>query len=177
MPVRDVEWYGRPRHGLRVLANRGANGIDGVLSTALGVALAAPGVPLSPCSGTWPSCTTPARCSVPAVGGSRCTVVVVDNDGGGIFSFLPQASAVAPGPSSGCGALRTGSTWPRWQRPTASPPSGWRQAERLGPAVARAVAAGGVRAVVVRTDRAANVAVHDELHAAVAEAVEAAGLG
>ncbi|MEL7210206.1 MAG: 2-succinyl-5-enolpyruvyl-6-hydroxy-3-cyclohexene-1-carboxylic-acid synthase, partial [Actinomycetota bacterium] len=40
MPVRDVEWYGPNRDDIAVFANRGANGIDGVVSTAIGVATA-----------------------------------------------------------------------------------------------------------------------------------------
>ncbi|MFM8713897.1 MAG: 2-succinyl-5-enolpyruvyl-6-hydroxy-3-cyclohexene-1-carboxylic-acid synthase, partial [Actinomycetota bacterium] len=40
MPIRDVEWYGATSSHVRVLANRGANGIDGVVSTAVGAALA-----------------------------------------------------------------------------------------------------------------------------------------
>jgi 2-succinyl-5-enolpyruvyl-6-hydroxy-3-cyclohexene-1-carboxylate synthase len=96
MPVRDVETFGAPRaHPPRVLANRGANGIDGVVSTALGVAAGSP----------------PGRATVALVGDlaflhdvsslvrpgedtAPCTVVVADNGGGGIFSFLPQATAL-----------------------------------------------------------------------------------
>jgi 2-succinyl-5-enolpyruvyl-6-hydroxy-3-cyclohexene-1-carboxylate synthase len=97
MPIRDLEWYAAPQPSPpRVLANRGANGIDGVVSTALGVAAGSPA-----------SCSTIALMGDLAflhdVSGlvnldleARCTFVVVDNGGGGIFSFLPQAGALEP---------------------------------------------------------------------------------
>jgi len=90
MPIRDLEWYAPATDNPpRVLANRGANGIDGVVSTALGVAS----------SGTSPVAALVGDLAffhdlsawvgtLPRDPG--LTVVVVDNDGGGIFSFLPQ---------------------------------------------------------------------------------------
>lgn len=93
MPVRDVEWYGAARDDITVLANRGANGIDGVTSTAIGVALT--GQPTTLLIGdvaflhdTNALITLRHR----TVGGRPLdlTIVVIDNDGGGIFSFLPQ---------------------------------------------------------------------------------------
>jgi 2-succinyl-5-enolpyruvyl-6-hydroxy-3-cyclohexene-1-carboxylate synthase len=91
MPVRDVEWWGSPRR-TRVFANRGANGIDGVVSTALGVAAGARAVALvgdltmlHDVSGLVDGLGT---------AGGTCVLVVADNQGGGIFSFLPQATTL-----------------------------------------------------------------------------------
>jgi 2-succinyl-5-enolpyruvyl-6-hydroxy-3-cyclohexene-1-carboxylate synthase len=91
MPVRDVEWWGSPRR-THVLANRGVNGIDGVVSTALGVAAGARAVALvgdltmlHDVSGLVDGLGT---------AGGTCVLVVADNQGGGIFSFLPQATTL-----------------------------------------------------------------------------------
>ena len=93
MPIRDVEWFGTVTPGVTVHSNRGANGIDGVVSTAVGVALAskAPVVLLigdvaaiHDNNGFWGL----ARRNI------NLTVVVTNNDGGSIFSFLPQATGV-----------------------------------------------------------------------------------
>lgn len=176
MPVRDVEWYGAPRRGVRVLANRGANGIDGVVSTAVGVALAARGTGAATAVLVGDVALlhdTNALLGV-ALRGIDLTIVVVDNDGGGIFSFLPQAGALDPGRFETLFGTPHGVDL----RVLAAAhglmtvePAG---AAEIGDAVGASVAAGGVRLVRVATDRTANVAVHDEIHAAVADALDRA---
>jgi 2-succinyl-5-enolpyruvyl-6-hydroxy-3-cyclohexene-1-carboxylate synthase len=93
MPIRDVEWFAAPRTGLRVHANRGANGIDGVVSTAVGIALATR-QPTTLLIGDI-ALLHDVNGLIGLV--SReidLRIVVIDNNGGGIFSFLPQAQTL-----------------------------------------------------------------------------------
>ena len=91
MPIRDLDGYGLPRESeLRVFANRGASGIDGVVSTAFGVAS---------------QLHEPTLCVIGDVAffhdqngllwsreaDAAVVFVVIDNDGGGIFHMLPIA--------------------------------------------------------------------------------------
>lgn len=172
MPVRDVEWWARPRSGIRVLANRGANGIDGVLSMAIGVALgsAQPTVALVG--------DLAYLYDVGALLWARdrpidLTVVVVDNDGGGIFSFLPQATALEATVFERFWGTPHGTGVDLLAIAAAYGIEGRRAV--CGDDVVAALGGGrGVRVVVVPTDRSGNVAVHQRLQAAVADAVRAA---
>jgi 2-succinyl-5-enolpyruvyl-6-hydroxy-3-cyclohexene-1-carboxylate synthase len=91
MPVRDVEWW-TPARAAPTYSNRGVNGIDGVVSTTLGVATDSRAI------GLVGDITMLHDVSALVDGfGDRdgtCALVVVDNHGGGIFSFLAQRSAV-----------------------------------------------------------------------------------
>ncbi|WP_415381794.1 2-succinyl-5-enolpyruvyl-6-hydroxy-3-cyclohexene-1-carboxylic-acid synthase [Halosimplex sp. TS25] len=96
MPVRDCDRFGRPRPAdLTVLANRGASGIDGITSSALGAGSAADD-PLVLVTGDLAyyhdmnGLLSIARCGVDA------TIVLVNNDGGGIFHVLPIESFDPP---------------------------------------------------------------------------------
>jgi len=91
MPVRDVEWWGTTRRS-ETYSNRGVNGIDGVVSTILGVGSG------SRVLGLIGDLTMLHDVSGLMDGfgeaGGAGVLVVVDNHGGGIFSFLPQAGAL-----------------------------------------------------------------------------------
>jgi 2-succinyl-5-enolpyruvyl-6-hydroxy-3-cyclohexene-1-carboxylate synthase len=95
MPVRDLEWFGKPRGDITVHANRGANGIDGVIATAIGVAIGS-GAPTTVFLGDVAFCHDLSSLVALRSRQLDLTIVVTDNDGGAIFSFLPQASAMLP---------------------------------------------------------------------------------
>ena len=91
MPVRDVTSYWPPdAPSRRVLVNRGANGIDGVVSSALGACLAL-GEPMAALVGDVALLHDIGGLLAASRSEADLTVVVPNNDGGGIFSLLPVA--------------------------------------------------------------------------------------
>jgi 2-succinyl-5-enolpyruvyl-6-hydroxy-3-cyclohexene-1-carboxylate synthase len=90
MPIRAVDTFWPSGAGVVFFGNRGASGIDGLVSTGLGIAAAGRGPTVllvgdlslyHDMNGLWALRRH----------GLEATVVVLDNDGGGIFNFLPQA--------------------------------------------------------------------------------------
>ncbi len=171
MPVRDLEWYAPARDGLSVMVNRGANGIDGVVSTAVGAALlGAPTALLVGDVAFLHDCNGLLGLMKRAV---NLVVVVVDNDGGGIFSFLPQRGALDDDRFELLFGTPHGVDLEELVSAHGVPVESVVTRTGLQAALAGALTRGGPRVVVVRTDRAANVALHDEINAAVAAACDA----
>jgi 2-succinyl-5-enolpyruvyl-6-hydroxy-3-cyclohexene-1-carboxylate synthase len=93
MPVRDADAYLAPgARRLRVLASRGANGIDGIVSTALGAAAAHDG-PLVLLTGDLAFVHDAGGLLAARSHRIPGAIVVVNDDGGGIFSYLPLAES------------------------------------------------------------------------------------
>ncbi|HET9158381.1 MAG TPA: 2-succinyl-5-enolpyruvyl-6-hydroxy-3-cyclohexene-1-carboxylic-acid synthase [Myxococcaceae bacterium] len=173
MPIRDVDAFGpTPAGAVRVLANRGLNGIDGNLSTALGVA-AASAAPTVALVGDLAFLHDLGALVHARRAALSLTVVVVNNDGGGIFNFLPIA----------------GST-PRFEALFGTPHAtdlsaaaalGGARFSRAGTpseltTVLQDLGSPGLHVVEARVvDRATNVEVHHALGAAVARALEEGG--
>ena len=179
MPIRDVDAWAAPRDGAPVVyANRGANGIDGVVSTVLGAAS----------QGASPGSRGPVRTfgllgdlaffhdlSALVRGAHEdvidATIVVVDNSGGGIFSFLPYLAEVEPA------VFERGFATPQSPDPGAVAEALGCRVTRVASPVGLVAALGdaappGVRVVIARTERGANAAVHAALETAVATAVD-----
>jgi 2-succinyl-5-enolpyruvyl-6-hydroxy-3-cyclohexene-1-carboxylate synthase len=155
------------------LGNRGASGIDGFVSTALGVAAAEPGSPTYALAG---DLSFLHDLGALAWSGRRTeldlVLIVVNNDGGVIFSFLDQT------------------VLPEHERLFTTPHGldlrticaafgvGYERAERAAdvmPAVRRAAEAGGVRIVEIPVDREENVRRHREVQEAARRALHAEG--
>jgi 2-succinyl-5-enolpyruvyl-6-hydroxy-3-cyclohexene-1-carboxylate synthase len=157
MPVRDVESFWPVRDAPpRVLAHRGANGIDGTLAAAFGAAAAGGRVVVHlgdvALAHDLGALLSASRLNL------ALTIVLVDNAGGGIFDFLPVASQTDAfeehvATPTGLEAERVAALF------------GLRY-ERVGELAALREAPGTL--LHVRTERAANVALHRRLHEAVA---------
>jgi 2-succinyl-5-enolpyruvyl-6-hydroxy-3-cyclohexene-1-carboxylate synthase len=158
MPVRDVETFFPARERPpRVLSNRGANGIDGTVSTAFGVATVADG-PVVLLIGDVALIHDLGGLLAAARLGLRLTVVLLHNDGGGIFHFLPVSGegeifvehvATPHGLDFAHAAALFGCGYEAVDG-----------VEDFRAALGRALAADRTTIVAVRTDREANVALH-----------------
>jgi 2-succinyl-5-enolpyruvyl-6-hydroxy-3-cyclohexene-1-carboxylate synthase len=96
LPIRHVEtWFPQSAREIRFLSNRGANGIDGVISSAAGAALAS-GAPTVVLIGELALLHDLGGLLAARRAGARLTVVCIDNGGGGIFDLLPVAGAASP---------------------------------------------------------------------------------
>jgi 2-succinyl-5-enolpyruvyl-6-hydroxy-3-cyclohexene-1-carboxylate synthase len=169
MPVRDVDTFlpGSSRQW-RVLANRGANGIDGVVSSALGASAVSDG-PLVLVIGDISFYHDLNGLLAARQHGLDLLVILVHNDGGGIFSFLPQADhpehferlfGTPHGLDFAPFVQAYGGRFRRLE--------GWAS---FGQTVGGALERGGLQVVEVRTERQRNVELHRQVWRAVAEAL------
>lgn len=174
MPVRDLDGFAAGNgRSLRVLANRGASGIDGVVSSALGVAatLDAKSGPLVLVIGDIAMYHDMNGLLAAKLHKLNATIVVLNNDGGGIFSFLPQAAepehfeqlfGTPHGLQFDSAAALYGASYRKVD-----------SVSSLRDVVAADIKAEGLHIVEIRTDRARNVQLHREVWERVAAAVAA----
>jgi 2-succinyl-5-enolpyruvyl-6-hydroxy-3-cyclohexene-1-carboxylate synthase len=91
MPIRDVDsFFPLIRRDVAILSNRGASGIDGLLATAVGTALADTTRPTYALAGDLSVLHDLGSLRAAALHAVPLTVIVLNNDGGGIFHFVPQ---------------------------------------------------------------------------------------
>ena len=168
MPVRDVEWFSAPRSGIRVLSNRGVNGIDGVVSTAVGVAAE---------SGQATALLIGDIALLHDTNGLLnlkqrkvdLKIVVVDNKGGGIFSFLPQSTTLEAERFEQLFGTPHDVDIEQLVQAHGLPCATVQTVAQLKKALLRT----GSCVIIVNTDRRQNVADHDAVYAAVAKALRA----
>jgi 2-succinyl-5-enolpyruvyl-6-hydroxy-3-cyclohexene-1-carboxylate synthase len=186
--VRDIDLLMPPRADARVIASRGASGIDGTFSTAAGAALAHaaehPGAVAFALIGDLSLLhDAPGLAIGPAEPRPDLCVVVVNNDGGGIFEGLEPArfkdgaaSGGANGPSVFERVFGTsvGASLERLAAAFGVPYTLVERPGDLAKALAPAIAGTGPRIVEARTGRARGEDLRARMRAAASAAVRAA---
>ena len=169
MPVRDLEWFGSPDQRATVWANRGANGIDGTIATACGIAAV---TDLPVCVLIGDVALLHDSSSLVALRGRDLDIriVVIDNDGGGIFSFLPQADLLSNERFEQLFGTPHGTDIVALAAAHGLPTAAVSSVDELQQWLVRP----GPWLVRVPSDRAANVQVHQALNTAVTSAVRPA---
>jgi 2-succinyl-5-enolpyruvyl-6-hydroxy-3-cyclohexene-1-carboxylate synthase len=171
LPIRDLDQHMAPRHGLRVLASRGASGIDGLVSSAIGAALAHQAGGGGPAAALLGDLAVvhdlPGLVLGPSEPRPDLLIVVANNDGGGIFSLLEQAELGAPferlfGTPHGSSLRELASACGLAYHSLGSPGD-----------LAAALAGSGLRVAEARTSRQAGAALRARLRAACEAAVQA----
>lgn len=159
MPVRDLDSFLlKSDRRLRPMANRGANGIDGVVSTALGAA--ATGSHVSLVLGDLSFFHDLNGLLAAKLHALDVTIVVINNDGGGIFSFLPQASQTDPAAFETLFGTPLGLDYEHVVRMYGGHlerPASWKAFRE---AYAASLQRPGLNVIEVRTDRRENVDLH-----------------
>jgi 2-succinyl-5-enolpyruvyl-6-hydroxy-3-cyclohexene-1-carboxylate synthase len=173
MPVRDVEgWFPVRDDAPRVLSNRGANGIDGTVSAAYGTAATAAG-PVVLLIGDVALAHDVGGLLAARRTGLPLTIVLLNNDGGGIFHFLPVATqrdafeqhiATPTGLDFATAAALFGC---RYEAP--------RDVKAFRVALAQSLGAAVTTIIEVRTARVANRELHRSLEAAALAALRTRG--
>ena len=168
MPVRDLEWFGGDCSLLQVFSNRGANGIDGVIASAIGVAIATRQKTLV-LLGDVAFLHDSSSLTALADRDVDLKIVVTDNDGGGIFHYLPQAEIVSEQVFEKL-----------FGTPHQTDLVKMAQAHRLATfecgsveQLQKSLFTRGSCVIRVRTDRVSEVAIHQQLHELVSSAIQA----
>jgi 2-succinyl-5-enolpyruvyl-6-hydroxy-3-cyclohexene-1-carboxylate synthase len=174
MPVRDIEtfWPVRPDPP-RVLCNRGANGIDGTVSSAFGAA-AASRDPVVLLIGDVALAYDLSALLAASRLDLKLTIVLIDNKGGGIFDFLPIAGspmALTDDVYTRHVATPTGLDFASAAKLYGLDHEAVQDVAAFRAALERALASPRSRIVECRTQRTANVELHGRLWEAVARSL------
>ena len=168
MPIRDIEWFSKGKENGVLFSNRGANGIDGVISTSIGIAQSLR-TPVGVYLGDVAFIHDGSALAGLKNRNVNMRIVVADNDGGGIFSFLPQASQVEKEVFENLFGTPHGSDIAMLARAHGI--------EVLEPKslseLSTAMRGSGTAVILLKTHRERNVSIHEKLHAVIASSVDA----